>query len=840
MQTNNAHTSQPSGEHPPEGSLGVPIRLKLEIGAMLLLVLALGFNALLTISSLEKMYVRTIVSKYHVIGKNLQRDLEKATRFGKSIRKFHGIDRVLKEALKNLTSDDPETATGSSAPPNGPSDITVSVVDLERIILYSTSKALKGRSPPEAVPVIFDQAGEAAGANEELPYIEVAKRYYITFPIRGGLSKKQEATLLITFGKSRIQAILNAVLLRNVKTVLVILASGFLALMLLLHWVTPARVTVATLPRIRISVAVFTVIVAGQLVFSMLNTGNFREHYLTISREKATVLATLLKTDIEYLLKKGVSLDRMHKMDEMLTEVIAAARELDCITILDSDGRRLYSSTQKCDPAEKPFASPAEYGSTYRFRTALTGRDSVRQGYIETVISKKVLLARIGEISLDAATVLVISILFSVEMLIMVFQLIETRIDPRTISGAISYRAMRPAAFLFLFGIDISISFVPLHMEQLYEPLLGLSRDMLIGLPISAEMFCAALSGLVAGNLIDKKGWCLPCFAGLLLSAAGAVYSWLAPDALHFILSRAVTGVGYGMAWMSTMGFVIAFSDENSKAQGLAQLFAGMLAGSICGGAAGAMMAERIGYPPVFLVGGFILLLTVAYIALFMQPAVNASAPTGVTISRKAGIRDVIRFLFDRNVLSVTLFICMPAAVASVGFLNYFSPVYLSRVGASQSNIGRVYMIFGLCLIYIAPLVSRWIDASNNKKLFIVLHGILGSMAFLIFYFAGGLVATALAVFLLGLSFSFDATRAYALKMKVTAELGEGKAMGILSTAEKIGQVLGPVFFGGIILAASINTTIVVFGLAFLFITLLFVLIAQNDKEIFGRRDSGP
>jgi len=170
-------------ENPPTNPPGAPIRFKLVAGAMFLLVLALGFNALLTLSSLQKVYVSTIVSKYHVIGKNLQRDLEKATRFGKSIRKFHGIDRVLLEALDNLSAGAVDSTAPSSA---GTSDITVSVVTMDRTIIYSTSSALKGRQPPEEVPIVLPEASAQKGTDDASHYMESGHRYFITLPINGG------------------------------------------------------------------------------------------------------------------------------------------------------------------------------------------------------------------------------------------------------------------------------------------------------------------------------------------------------------------------------------------------------------------------------------------------------------------------------------------------------------------------------------------------------------------------------------------------------------------------------------------------------------------------------
>ncbi|MFO7689038.1 MAG: hypothetical protein R6W83_00525, partial [Cryobacterium sp.] len=68
------------------------------------------------------------------------------------------------------------------------------------------------------------------------------------------------------------------------------------------------------------------------------------------------------------------------------------------------------------------------------------------------------------------------------------------------------YGLIRPAAFLFLFGIDISVSFLPLHMGKLYQPIFGLSRDVVLGLPISVEMFFVMIALYAAGAWIDRRG----------------------------------------------------------------------------------------------------------------------------------------------------------------------------------------------------------------------------------------------------------------------------------------------------------------------------------------------
>ena len=57
-------------------------RINLFSGAVIMLVLALGFNILLTSATFEKLYVEIFISKNNVVTKDLQRNLETALRFG--------------------------------------------------------------------------------------------------------------------------------------------------------------------------------------------------------------------------------------------------------------------------------------------------------------------------------------------------------------------------------------------------------------------------------------------------------------------------------------------------------------------------------------------------------------------------------------------------------------------------------------------------------------------------------------------------------------------------------------------------------------------------------------
>jgi predicted MFS family arabinose efflux permease len=194
-------------------------------------------------------------------------------------------------------------------------------------------------------------------------------------------------------------------------------------------------------------------------------------------------------------------------------------------------------------------------------------------------------------------------------------------------------------------------------------------------------------------------------------------------------------------------------------------------------------------------------------------------------------------FLKNRIVLSLIVLSSLPASIAAVGFLNYFSPIYLHRIGASQATIGRVLMVYGFSLVYLGPIIANFVDRFDNKKNYVFVGCLLGSIAFLMFYFLDGLMAATFAVLLLGLSNSFiiSSQSTYLLGLKVTQALGPGKAIGIFRATSRIGQALGPIVFSGLFMSENIKMSITKLGLFYLLTAFLFLVFTQKDANQYER-----
>lgn len=814
------------------------LRLELLIGSLAILVLAQAFNGGLSLATLDTLSTRSIVSSARVVGNDLALKLEGAVRYGKSLESFYGMSQV----LDGLRKDMPELSGAYVSTPDG----TV-VHSLSQELFGASLSDLTGPLPPKAL-------GQAS--NHEPVVLSHLGKYFVILPIRGP-DNALAGTLALAFPAAVVDQRIEQGLEQNLRVLVISTAGAALLLTLGLFFFLHIG-PYGGFSKARLYAVLLVALGGAQIFYSANNIQFFREQYLDIARTTARQLTSLVERDIEALLNKGVSIEKLRNIEEPFARIISATPEVQDIAVLSVDSRVLNLADEDgavTDPQTLANAADADLG--YAVALPLereVGSGEVSEGFIQVRLSKPTLAAAIREIIMDAGTVAVIAILFLVEMTILFMVYVRKAAARRpgtlpaagggkpdaiaaaSLSGQDLYGVIRPVAFLFLFAIDMSLSFIPLRMEELYTPMLGLSKDIILGLPISVEMGAAGVMVALSGPWIDKRGWLEPFVAGLVLCAAGYFFSGAADSAMEFTAARGFVGLGYGLGLMATQGFVIANTGPGEKARGITHMFAGVYAGSLCGGAAGAMLAQRMGYAPVFYVASAILVLVVLFAVLCLRATARTRAPS-VDVPRhetpaRLTLGRLLRFMTNRDVFALTVLSILPSALVLIGFLNYLLPIYLKRTGATQSDIGRILMIYGVCLIYVAPYIGRLVDESSRKRFYIVLSGVIGATGMMIYYIWGGLPAAALAVLLLGLSasFGFASQNAYALNLRITRDLGESTAIGLTNAVERLGQVLGPLLFGWIIAVAGLQHGVTLTGVGYLALTILFVFMAREVR----------
>ena len=716
------------------------------------------------------------------------------------------------------------------------------------IVLKSGSKLVTTASESashDLSPVLVEQIMEIASGESSvgLEFIEDNSHYYVPhllFDSQG----RWIVSLIFHFNKESLRfSVDNRLDAHIIPTLVVGLFSIFGVLSLYFLLAFDKRVS-----RKKDFVGDFVFIMVLSLLCSLLvNTVTFEGQILEASIENARATTTEISSRLNNRLSLKKSGVAFANQKFGFSDTFSRFDNFEAIILTNPRGKSVYRHQDDHNPGSG-FGSVVQTAVIGRlpekhFQVAeeLTGFKNVK-GSLGTAIiriSGNDIFRNLVSVVISGITILFITVLVMVEFLLLYLHMLVKPRDSRRARSRYEVGFVRPAMFIFLFAIDLSMSFVPLHMLSFNAELFGLSRDIVLGLPVSAEFLCVGIFLLVAGVWMDRRGWHEPYFVGLLIVGVGSLCSWMATDAEMFILSRALVGVGYGLSLMSAQGLVVSFGGKTGRARGFASLFAGLYSGSICGAAAGAFLAERFGYEKVFLIGAVIVAMLILFSLMVMRALIDTTASRSEKEAKPAKsikLKPLLKFISNPVFVALSVLSSLPASIAVAGFLYFFTPVYLDQIGARESTIGQVLILYGICLIFFGPSIGRLIDRSEDKKYYMLAGGLLGGLAFATFNTDFGIASMIVSVFLLGLSSSFvlSSQSTIILELKETRALGEGTALGIFRSISRIGQVVGPLIFGWVLLSGNLTEVINYLGYSYIgamLILAVFVMIHSGDLE---------
>ena len=158
-----------------------------------------------------------------------------------------------------------------------------------------------------------------------------------------------------------------------------------------------------------------------------------------------------------------------------------------------------------------------------------------------------------------------------------------------------SMRIMPPIVLSFVFGVAAGTVFVflPTHAMQV-----GLSR---IGAFYMAYSTAAIGIRLTCGRLSDRWGRLHVILPALLLMALGSLgLVWLATP-VGLLVVGVLTGMAHGLLFPALSAYVIDLSGSEERAQALGAFSTAILLGGGLASFVFGVMAERLGYPSIFL-----------------------------------------------------------------------------------------------------------------------------------------------------------------------------------------------------------------------------------------------
>ena len=495
------------------------------------------------------------------------------------------------------------------------------------------------------------------------------------------------------------------------------------------------------------------------------------------------------------------------------------------ISIADENGVVLYSS----DPA-KPSSKTADSDYSYPFGKSSKIRFFLKPNYVRNLMQG---------IVLNLLTVLVTSIFFSVEMVLLMIRLIlrktETADQNNEPMPAPLYY-IRQIAFIFYFVSRLSSAFIPLVTKSLHNYFPWMSDTTAAGLPQSAETLLTCAAIFLTTPFLEKKGWKLPFIAGLFMVAAGTFLSAFSANLVMFVLTRAVVGLGYGFCWMTLRNLSLLGRDNRETILGFALLNTGIYAGINCGSSLGAILADIFGYRAVFVISAVLTVCTSVFIIRMENAFLPKKKPAETPVLNGAAAKQ--RGLLTGN-LTAILFILLMIAPASIAasYRSYYLPLYFTQTGGSITDVGRAQLLYGLVIVYAGPFLSGVISFFSKKALKNVnlIYNFMIALSLFLPGIGAGLLFPFLGAALMGTadSFGFGVQNKYFLDMPSVKRMGAAMSLSVLSFVKKMLEMIGPMVFAFAV-SAGFQQGIRYMSITFAVMAVLFMLfssIAQTKEE---------
>lgn len=356
---------------------------------------------------------------------------------------------------------------------------------------------------------------------------------------------------------------------------------------------------------------------------------------------------------------------------------------------------------------------------------------------------------------------------------------------------------VRILTFLFMFAEQLSRPFLPLLVKGLLPEGAGRGAHVLAGVPITAFMLVVALGMPVAGRWIEKVGARQAYTAGAAAMIAGLVGAAVPLSVYDFTLWRMLSAAGYATMFMACQGFVLDNSGESDRARGVSIFVGAIMVAEACAPAIGGILAERVGYRPVFMLGAI-----VAVVAAVLGQAILSRSHGRRSADRATGGGGMAAALRNPRFVLITLFAAIPAKLLLAGFLFYLVPVVLAHLEAGQAATGRIIMAYGLPCLILMPVFSSLADRLKCHGLMVGLGGMLAGAGLLPVLFEAQQATVLLGVGALGVGQAMTIAPQLAMVTQVCrdeiAQHGSMAVIGLYRLLERVGAALGALVAGAL------------------------------------------
>ena len=530
------------------------------------------------------------------------------------------------------------------------------------------------------------------------------------------------------------------------------------------------------------------------LILNVLAVGNsylvFKDGYTAIADEMAECLITKNTDEIEALIEAGVNYSDIENAEEYFADIAGKIEQLEVITL---------SPTAEDGCANKELLADSSGEKAY-----LAVKVS------ENYINNKVKSAVINVLMSAVTEVMIASELlnFLVGLIVKPHESRKKKIKADGIHSFEHIEVVRGISFFFAAFRYMSVAFMTVVLAEIYKPITvfgyEIPYELVMSIPLSAQVFLSTLTSYISGTIIDKKGWKTVTLFGVAVMCTGTWSSALAKEPISFILAQMIVGIGLGLAKMGIDIYAVAVASEEDMSAYTAGSNASIIVGFSSSSLIGALFADTFGYSGAYIAMTIVGAMVFALICLFGQNVIPQKAKPDVLEKSAASEKRDLRFG------GYILFIIIPYFFIMM-FVDYFFPVYAVENGMTVDSIGYVMLFYGMATAYIGAKFCDRIMKKFSPTVLMWITMLLLAGAIFLFAVKNYILFAVMIVLLIGIADGImpSAQFEYLYHLPLSKTLGFSKTLGIEGFFSSLIGAIAPVVFSMVMLYGNGGLAIV-------------------------------
>jgi predicted MFS family arabinose efflux permease len=578
------------------------------------------------------------------------------------------------------------------------------------------------------------------------------------------------------------------------------------------------------------AIALSVVLILGVVGFGVLTVPAFNSELAPELERRAALIGETIVDDTERAVDIGIPITKLVGVDEYFDEYLDRFPEINHLAIRATDGTSLYSSDRITEAGVRKGAADSDI---YQFAI---GAESVQGGVVDVGVDSGFVNSRLRDLALDVIVILIVALVIMFE----IFRVAGRSLSPMSSTGAEATAAtetlrgvasIRMVLFLFVVGEELNKSFLPLFIESAENPIPGISSSVAISLPIAAYLLAIAVASPFSRRLIaafGTRGLFLIGVVPAALSHLGMVY---ADNVVQIVALRTMTGVGYALATIACLDYVLDRVGTKGRAKGIGAFVAVVIGGTFVGTALGGIIADRLGYSTVFLIS-FALVVTAGLLGLRL---LARATPGPGEMNDLFSIRDMKVVLKQPSLMLLMAGVTVPMNVLMAAFLWYLVPITMASIGSTATAIARTLMVYYLVILLGSPVVARISTRGVNNWALVGFGSVISGVILILPARSPTVLSISVAVLVVGIGHAAVRGPQIDLAIEIAERelpgVGRDPVLAAMRSIERLGSLVGLLVVAILIAQFDLSTAIAAIGIVSVIAGVAYIALRRSTSR---------